>query len=59
MHNSTMTPKQRKVLIRVLSPSLMGHDIKKLAEMTDPELHEQWLIDCEYENPYNTINNED
>lgn len=49
MHNTTMTSEQRKMLISTLRVS---HDINRLAEMTDAELHEQWLIDCEYDNPY-------
>ncbi len=49
MHTTTMTAKQRKMLIHTLGST---HDIKKLAEMTDVELHEQWLMDCDYENVY-------
>ena len=51
-HTTTMTSHQRKELIRILSTPLMGHDLMDLAEKTDAELHELWLIDCEYENPY-------
>ena len=48
-HQTTMTPWQRRVLVRVLEPT---HKIEDLVIMTDAELHEQWLIDCEYPNPY-------
>ena len=51
-HETTMTSHQRKELIRILSAPFMEHDIKDLAEKTDAELHELWLIDCEYPNPY-------
>ena len=48
-HKTTMSPEQRVELIRVLGQT---HDLKDLAIKTDSELHEQWLIDCEYENIY-------
>ena len=48
-HTSSMHPKQRGILIKILSPT---HDIKALAVLTDPELHELWVTDCEYPNPY-------
>lgn len=51
-HSTTMTPHQRAELIRILSVPLMEHDLTKLACMTDEELHEQWIIDCDYPNPY-------
>ncbi len=51
-HSTTMTSHQRKELIRILSAPIMEHDLKDLAEKTDAELHELWLIDCEYKNPY-------
>ncbi len=47
-----MTSHHRKELIRILSVPLMGHELKDLAEKTDAELHELWIIDCEYPNPY-------
>lgn len=50
MHNSTITPYARKELIRILA----DHSMNKLANLTDPQLHELWLIDCGYKNPYNT-----
>lgn len=49
MHSSTMTPHQRSELVRTLIPY---HDAKKLASLTDPQLHELWLILCEYKNEY-------
>lgn len=49
MHTSTMTSYQRGELIRILS---VFHKIEDLAKLTDPELHELWITDCEYENPY-------
>lgn len=48
-HVSTMTEAQRKELIRILKHE---HDVHDLATMTDPQLHEAWLIMCEYENVY-------
>ena len=54
-HNTTMTSIQRKELIRILSTGPFTDNtisIKDLAEKTDVELHELWLIECEYENPY-------
>jgi hypothetical protein len=48
-HNSTMTSYQRKELFRILK---MFHRIEELAVLTDPELHELWIKDCEYPNPY-------
>lgn len=49
MHKTTMTPLQRQELIRILK---IFHKIEELALLTDPQLHEVWLIDCEYENVY-------
>lgn len=49
MHSSTMTTHQREELIRILK---LFHNMDELAKLTDPQLHELWLIDCEYENPY-------
>lgn len=51
-HHSSMISTQRKELIRILSVPIMGHSLQKLAEATDEELHELWLIDCDYPNPY-------
>lgn len=48
-HSSTMLSLQRKILIETLE---RHHDLKKLALLTDPELHELWLVECEYPNPY-------
>jgi len=48
-HETTMTSYQRKELIRILK---VFNPIKELAIMTDTELHEKWLVECEYENPY-------
>jgi hypothetical protein len=50
-HNSTMTSYQRSELVRILK---MFHSIEELVTLTDPQLHELWLEDCEYENPYKT-----
>jgi len=51
-HTTTVTSYQRKQLIRILSAPIMGYDIMELAEKTDVELHELWLVECEYPNPY-------
>lgn len=48
-HFSSMTTLQRKILIEIME---RYHDLKKLALLTDPELHELWLVECEYSNPY-------
>lgn len=50
-----MMSSQRLTLINTLEHC---HDLSKLARLTDPELHELWLKDCEYENPYAPLNNE-
>ncbi len=52
-HASSMHPKQRGSLIKILGST---HDINTLAVLTDPELHELWVTDCEYPNPYNKKN---
>ncbi len=48
-HQTTMTPEQRSWLIGVLK---IWHDMEVLATLTDPQLHELWIEDCEYPNPY-------
>lgn len=48
-HKTTMTSFQRKELVRILKP---WHKIEDLVLKTDPQLHELWLIDCEYPNVY-------
>ena len=44
-HQTTMTPHRRKELIRILKS---WYPLEALAELTDRELHVQWLADCEY-----------
>ena len=44
-----MTQHQRSELIRILR---VFHDLEELSKLTDPQLHELWLVECEYENPY-------
>ena len=51
-HTSSMHPKQRGILIKILRST---HDINILAVLTDPELHELWVTDCEYPNPYKIL----
>ena len=51
-HASTMHPNQRATLIKILGTT---HDINALAVLTDPDLHELWIRDCEYPNPYQII----
>jgi hypothetical protein len=48
-HHSTMTSEQRSMLINVLK---IWHNMEKLATLTDPQLHELWIEECEYPNPY-------
>jgi len=50
MHKTTMTSFQRGELIRILGTF---SKIEELAILTDIELHEKWLVECEYNNPYN------
>jgi len=45
LHTTSMTSEQRKMLIHTLS---QFHDMKDLAQLTDREIHLQWLADCEY-----------
>jgi len=47
-HKTTMTSEQRKELIRVLMFKQPKNYIEKLAELTDFELHLQWLCECRY-----------
>lgn len=51
-HVSTMKPTQRVMLLDILKHT---HDMEKLAYLTDPELHELWIRDCEYPNPYKIL----
>lgn len=48
-HTSTMTPHQRGMLIHTLSGT--SWSFEKLAGLTDPQLHDQWLAECEYAPP--------
>ena len=29
--------------------------MEKLSYLTDPEIHELWIRDCEYDNPYKIL----
>ena len=49
MHKTTMTSSQRRELVRILK---VFDKIEELAVLTDEEIHEKWLKQCEYENPY-------
>ena len=44
-HKTTLTSKQRKMLVHSLS---QFHDMKDVAELTDREIHLQWMAECEY-----------
>jgi len=47
-HETTMSHGQRKMLIHTLSQGPSPHDMRQLAELTDAELHLQWLAECKY-----------
>lgn len=47
VHTTTMTSLARKLLIHTLSqPGPGSHTMRELAELTDSELHLQWLVEC-------------
>jgi hypothetical protein len=45
LHTTTMKSGQRKLLVHTLS---QFHTMKEVAELTDSELHLQWLVECGY-----------
>ena len=44
-HTTTMTPHQRSELVRILR---MSWSFEQLSKLTDRQLHEQWLAQCQY-----------
>ena len=42
-HSTTLSPEQRENLVNMLT---MFHKIEDLAVMTDVQLHQRWLDDC-------------
>lgn len=51
-HFSTMGHPQRVELVRILTTGPFKYNPLYLARMTDEEIHEVWLIECDYPNPY-------
>ena len=44
-HSTTMTSKQRNMLVDTM---IVCYKIEAVARLTDVQLFEQWLFDCEY-----------
>jgi len=55
-HSTTMTSKQRNMLVDTM---LICYNIEDVARLTDVQLSEQWLFDCEYGGGKKHLNEKD
>jgi hypothetical protein len=51
-HSTSMTHEQRGELVRIL---FEAHGYSRIAPLTDSEIFEQWLFECDYDGGVNHI----
>ncbi len=51
-HTSTLTPAQRMAMLDVLRPF---HKAEVLMRLTDPQMHELWILETGRSNPYRVL----